>query len=103
LCDVQVEAGCVTPLAVANASAKHVLLLLDRKIQECGSPVFVHPIVNSASVLISSAGLDAFLKCAQLPHLHLWPAGSSCLLLAFVSLEGVAPCLHSSSSISSQP
>lgn len=59
---LQVEAGCVTPLAVANPSAKHVLLLLDRKIQECGSPVFVHPIVNSASVLVSSAGLDAFLK-----------------------------------------
>lgn len=65
LCAVQVEAGCVTPLAVANTSAKHVLLLLDKKIQECGSPIFVHPIVNSASVLISSAGLDAFLKCAQ--------------------------------------
>lgn len=60
---VQVEAGCVTPLAVANPSAKHVLLLIDSKLQEAGSPFFVHPIVNSASVLISTAGLDAFLRC----------------------------------------
>jgi hypothetical protein len=58
---LQVEAGCVTPLAVANPSAKHVLLLLDNKLQGCGS-FFVHPIVNSASVLLDSAGLDAFLK-----------------------------------------
>jgi len=59
---LQVEAGCVTPLAVANPSAKHVLLLLDSKLQDGGRSFFVHPIVNSASVLINAAGLDAFLK-----------------------------------------
>jgi hypothetical protein len=59
---LQVEAGCVTPLAVANPSSKHVLLLIDSKLREAGSPFFVHPIVNSASVLISTAGLDAFLR-----------------------------------------
>lgn len=52
----------MTPLAVANPSAKHVLLLLDSKLRDGGSPFFVHPIMNSASVLINAAGLDAFLK-----------------------------------------
>lgn len=72
----------MTPLAVANPSAKHVLLLLDKNIQECGSPIFVHPIVNSASVLISSAGLDAFLECVTLlTCTGPVPTCSSCLLL----------------------
>lgn len=57
----QVEPGCVTPLAVANASAKHVLLLLDSKLKSAGR-FFVHPIVNSASVLIGAEGLDTFIK-----------------------------------------
>lgn len=56
------EPGCVTPLAVANPSAKHVLLLLDAKLQSCGKRFFVHPIVNTASVLLNTAGLDAFIK-----------------------------------------
>ena len=52
----------MTPLAVANPSSKHVLLLIDSKLRDAGSPFFVHPIVNSASILINPAGLDAFLK-----------------------------------------
>jgi hypothetical protein len=47
---------------VANPSAKHVLLLIDSKLRDGGSSFFVHPVVNSASVLINSSGLDAFLK-----------------------------------------
>lgn len=58
---LQVEVGCVTPLAVANPSAKHVLLLLDQKLKDAGS-FFVHPIVNSSSVLLTAAGLDTFIK-----------------------------------------
>lgn len=53
----------MTPLALANVdSCKHVLLLIDNKLQQSGKKFFVHPIVNSASVLIDCAGLDTFLR-----------------------------------------
>lgn len=59
----QVEPGCVTPLALANTeSCKHVVLLLDAKLQAPGMRFYVHPIVNDASVLLDTAGLDAFLR-----------------------------------------
>lgn len=52
----------MTPLALVHTdSCKHVLLLIDQKLQAAGK-FFVHPIVNSASVLLDSAGLDAFVK-----------------------------------------
>eukprot|EP00879_Flechtneria_rotunda_P015692 GHRR01016414.1.p1 GENE.GHRR01016414.1~~GHRR01016414.1.p1 ORF type:complete len:273 (+),score=115.03 GHRR01016414.1:593-1411(+) len=58
---LQVEPGCVTPLALANqSSSKHVLLLIDQKLKN--TKFFVHPIVNSASVLLDSAGLDTFVR-----------------------------------------
>lgn len=60
---LQVEPGCVTPLALANQdSCKHVLLLLDQKLQAPGCKFCVHPLVNTASVLLDAAGLDAFIK-----------------------------------------
>eukprot|EP00878_Enallax_costatus_P041006 GHUV01047443.1.p1 GENE.GHUV01047443.1~~GHUV01047443.1.p1 ORF type:complete len:289 (+),score=110.84 GHUV01047443.1:305-1171(+) len=60
---LQVEPGCVTPLALANVdSCKHVLLLIDSKLQQSGQKFFVHPIVNSASVLVDCDGLDKFLR-----------------------------------------
>jgi hypothetical protein len=60
---LQVEPGCVTPLALANSdSCKHVLLLVDQNLQAPGCKFFVHPVVNTASVLLDSAGLDAFIK-----------------------------------------
>ncbi|KAF6253190.1 WD40-repeat-containing domain protein [Scenedesmus sp. NREL 46B-D3] len=60
---LQVEPGCVTPLALANSdSCRHVLLLVDQKLQAPGCKFFVHPIVNTASVLLDSAGLDTFVK-----------------------------------------
>jgi hypothetical protein len=63
VCLLQVEPGCVTPLALANSdSCKHVLLLVDQKLQAPGCKFFVHPIVNTASVLLDSAGLDAFIR-----------------------------------------
>ena len=57
-----VEPGCVTPLALANAStAGGTVLLLDARLR--GAGVFaVHPIVNTTSVLLNTDGLDAFLK-----------------------------------------
>lgn len=59
----QVEPGCVTPLALANPSAAHCLLLLDAKLAALGDTgVWVHPIVNSASLALSPAQLEAFLK-----------------------------------------
>eukprot|EP00775_Hariotina_reticulata_P006357 gene6357-6590_t len=60
---LQVEPGCVTPLALANTdSCKHVLLLLDSKLQAAGTKFLVHPIVNTASLLLDSAGLESFLR-----------------------------------------
>jgi hypothetical protein len=61
---LQVEPGCVTPLALANTdSCKHVLLLLDSKLQAAGTKFLVHPVVNTASVLLDSTGLESFLRC----------------------------------------
>ncbi|KAI8468739.1 MAG: YbaK/aminoacyl-tRNA synthetase-associated domain-containing protein [Monoraphidium minutum] len=57
-----VAPGCVTPLALANAGGcAHTLLLLDEKLRGAGK-FFVHPIVNSASVMLDAAGLEAFLR-----------------------------------------
>lgn len=62
---LQVELGCVTPLALANASAAGVGLLLDQKLRDAGA-FFVHPIVNTASVKLDAAGLEAFVRCGVL-------------------------------------
>lgn len=63
---LQVEPGCVTPLALANtATTSCVLLLLDQKLRSGGN-FFVHPIVNSASVALDSAGLEAFLRSGRM-------------------------------------
>eukprot|EP00877_Chromochloris_zofingiensis_P000743 jgi/Chrzof1/1066/Cz01g38310.t1 len=58
---LQVEPGCVTPLAVANDTASSVLLLLDSKLQAAGK-FYVHPITNTASVMLDSNGLDQYLR-----------------------------------------
>ncbi|KIZ03058.1 hypothetical protein MNEG_4903 [Monoraphidium neglectum] len=59
---LRVAPGSVTPLALANAdSTRHTLLLLDGKLRGSGK-FFVHPIVNSASVLLDADGLEAFLR-----------------------------------------
>jgi hypothetical protein len=53
----------VTPLALANPSAGHCLLLLDSKLAGLGdTPLWVHPIVNSASLALTHTQLEAFLK-----------------------------------------
>lgn len=57
-----VKPGCVTPLGLANAeSSRHVLLLLDSRLRGARA-FFVHPIVNSASVRLDAADLEAFLR-----------------------------------------
>jgi hypothetical protein len=63
---LRVAPGSVTPLALANAdSTRHTLLLLDGKLRGSGK-FFVHPIVNSASVLLDADGLEAFLRCVMI-------------------------------------
>jgi len=61
---LQVEPGCVTPLALANDTTKHCVLLLDQNIKALGEAgkIFVHPIVNTASVAIAVPQLEAFLR-----------------------------------------
>ncbi|PNH12462.1 putative prolyl-tRNA synthetase associated domain-containing protein 1, partial [Tetrabaena socialis] len=61
---LQVPLGSVTPLAVANPEAADVLLLLDSRIRDPafvpeGSAVYVHPLVNTASLAMSPAALEA--------------------------------------------
>ena len=58
----QVPQGSVTPLAVANPSAAGVCLLLDLKIL-AAERVYVHPLVNTASLGMSPAALTAGLRC----------------------------------------
>ena len=59
---LRVEPGCVTPLAAANARASaRCAVLLDARLRGAGH-VFVHPIVNAASVRLTADGLAAFLR-----------------------------------------
>lgn len=58
---LKVPQGSVTPLAVANPEAARVVLLLDHKIQSADR-VYVHPLVNTASLGMSPASLLAGLR-----------------------------------------
>lgn len=68
----QVPLGSVTPLAACQPSAAGVALLLDAKLQ--GQPrIFVHPLDNTATCVLSPAGLEAYLRwggAAPCPELH---------------------------------
>ncbi|KAL7176434.1 hypothetical protein ACSBR2_029882 [Camellia fascicularis] len=57
---LQVPLGCVTPFALVNDSARHVLLM-DKgfKGQEC---CFFHPLLNDTSISLRVHNLDKFLK-----------------------------------------
>ncbi|KAL4428411.1 hypothetical protein ABPG75_002500 [Micractinium tetrahymenae] len=60
---LQVPLGSVTPLAACQPSAAGVALLLDQKLQ--GQPrIFVHPLDNTATCVLSPAGLEAYLRAA---------------------------------------
>ncbi|PNW77186.1 hypothetical protein CHLRE_10g425950v5 [Chlamydomonas reinhardtii] len=58
---LQVPLGSVTPLAVANPEAADVVLLLDDKIK-AQQVVYVHPLVNTTSLALGPAALEAALK-----------------------------------------
>jgi hypothetical protein len=80
----QVPLGSVTPLAVAQPSAAGVALLLDAKLR--GAPrIFVHPLDNTATVVLSPEGLEAFVRCGTAQVLLPAAVPRVCFLL----------CLHS--------
>lgn len=58
---LQVPLGSVTPLALANSSAADVGLLLDEKLK-AAERIFVHPLVNTSSIAVSPAMLDAAIR-----------------------------------------
>lgn len=60
---LQVPLGSVTPLAACQPSAAGVALLLDQKLQ-AQPRIFVHPLVNTATCVISPEGLEAYLRSA---------------------------------------
>lgn len=60
---VQVPLGSVTPLAACQPGAAGVALLLDAKLQG-QARIFVHPLDNTATCVLSPAGLEAYLRCA---------------------------------------
>lgn len=74
----QVPLGSCTPLALAQPSAANVALLLDDKLRG-QDRVFVHPLENTATTVLSAAGLEAFLRCAPAGHANT-TAGSSQIL-----------------------
>ena len=57
----QVEAGCLTPLALCRPEAKDVVLLLDERLKE-EQKVLFHPLRNDRSVVISTGTLEAYLR-----------------------------------------
>ncbi|GIL72316.1 hypothetical protein Vretimale_3978 [Volvox reticuliferus] len=65
---LQVPLGSVTPLAVANPEAANVVLLLDAKILDHehvsadGGVVYVHPLVNTASLALTPGALAAAIR-----------------------------------------
>lgn len=56
-----INPGSVTPLAVSAKSASQVLVLLDDKIQKTSSVVYVHPMVNTASLPMTASNLESYL------------------------------------------
>lgn len=58
---LQVALGSVTPLALCQPGAAGVVLLVDAGIQG-RDRVAVHPLVNTASVLIAPSDLEALLR-----------------------------------------
>lgn len=51
----------MTPLAIANPEAEKVVVLFDQGLQAAPS-IFVHPLVNTASLQMSGAQLGAAMK-----------------------------------------
>ena len=76
---LQVPLGSVTPLAVCQPSAEGVVLLLDSKLRSV-ERLFVHPLENTTTTVMSPSGLETFLRCVPPPlpltatEALLWPA-----------------------------
>lgn len=58
---LKVPPGSVTPLAVAQPEAAKVVLLLDQRVKD-QSKVIVHPLVNTCSLVMAPAALEAALR-----------------------------------------
>ena len=64
-----VEAGSVTPFALINDRDCRVSVLLDQAMLAC-DPVNFHPLENTATTALSSAGLLAFIdSCGHRPRI----------------------------------
>ena len=57
-----VEKGCVTPLAVVNDTQSQVRVALARSLMSTPKLLAVHPLVNSATTLLSPQQLQDFLQ-----------------------------------------
>jgi len=66
-----VEPGAVGPMGLINDAANKVSLLIDEDLH--GEALCVHPNVNTASIVLSYMGFEAFLRhCGHQPtYLHL--------------------------------
>jgi len=58
---LEVEAGCITPLALSRPAAKNVVFLMDDKLRN-EAKVLYHPLRNDQSVAISTSGLENYLS-----------------------------------------
>ena len=59
---IGVAPGSVSPLAVMNDSKQEVQLVVDRQLARDDAPILVHPLVNTATLAISWADLQAFAR-----------------------------------------
>jgi Ala-tRNA(Pro) deacylase len=57
----QVPLGSCTPLALCQPTAANVVLLLDQKLKS-QDRIFVHPLENTATTVLSGEGLEAFIR-----------------------------------------
>ena len=57
-----VQRGSVTPLAVMNDPKGEVTLVIEKRLAQDELPILVHPLINTSTVAISWADLQAFAK-----------------------------------------
>ncbi len=53
--------GSCTPLALCQPTAANVVLLLDQKLKSLNR-IIVHPLENTASMVLSAKGLETFIR-----------------------------------------
>lgn len=66
-----VKAGCVSPLALVASSSKDVVLLLDDSIRN-EREVCVHPLENSASLVMTPNEIETFLRSKLVGREPIW-------------------------------